>query len=90
MDDCGVLSASKDERPPCVVVQQESADVVLRTGLYGASGPKRFQIIRVYDITRLPQVSPSLLCSAFLLVLARGGCVLCSAGARVVCWVLVL
>ena len=26
-------------------------------GLYGATGPKRFQIIRVYDITRLPQAN---------------------------------
>jgi hypothetical protein len=33
------------------------ADVGEGTGLYGANGPKRFQIIRVYDITRLPQVA---------------------------------
>jgi len=26
-------------------------------GLYGANGPKRFQIIRVFDITRLPQAN---------------------------------
>mmetsp|Transcript_32559 Transcript_32559/g.103122 ORF Transcript_32559/g.103122 Transcript_32559/m.103122 type:complete len:502 (-) Transcript_32559:122-1627(-) len=27
------------------------------SGLYGATGPKRFQIIRVYDTTRLPQAN---------------------------------
>ena len=60
----GVDAAGLDRRfvRPCghQRASRDSSDVVRMTGLYGANGPKRFQMIRVYDITRLPQVLSNL------------------------------
>jgi hypothetical protein len=65
----GVWSGGRSEwRASCERCRgaTNGADVAEGTGLYGANGPKRFQIIRVYDITRLPQVACRLLPSLAL------------------------